>query len=486
MPSRRDHRHRYRRIASLKTVSEFRSYVAKLGIDLMLDDELLVGKGSPLARPYRLPDGFTIGNRFCVQPLEGWDGTLDGKPTPLTFRRWRSFGRSGAKLIWGGEAVAVQHDGRGTPNGLLMCKDKSPALADLRAALAEAHEQRFGHSDDLLIGLQLTHSGRRARPNRHDLREPCILYHHPLLDRRFGISADYPVMTDNEIAAIIARFIDAAEMAHHAGFGFVDIKHCHGYLGHEFLTARTRLGPFGGSFENRTRFFWQVVAGIRQRVPDLRIGVRLSAFDIIPTGPATNNGPMELRGRCANPPGDGTALSLCINLDETERFMAKLQESGVMLVNLSMGHPYRNRHILSPAFFPHSHVPSPPEDPLVSVARQMAVCASLKHRFQKLLIVGSAYSYLQEWLAHVAQHNVRTGRVDFVGLGRMLLAYPEFPADVLAGRPLSRKRLCRTCGDCSTAAHHGLATGCYLLDPFYRARPERIQLDTIKSQSSRA
>jgi NADPH2 dehydrogenase len=138
-------------------------------------------------------------------------------------------------------------------------------------------------------------------------------------------------------------------------------------------------------------------------------------------------------------------------------------------------------HVTRPALFPPSDGYAPPEDPLVGVARQVQATAELKRRFPDLLIVGSAYSYLQEWLPNVAQYNVRTGRVDFVGLGRMILAYPEFPADVLAGRPLQRKRICRTFSDCTTAPRQGLVSGCYPLDEFYRNRPEAEILKAIKA-----
>jgi len=475
---------RYRRVASLKTAAEFRVCVAELGIELPLDDELISGENAPLAQPYRLPDSFIIGNRFCAQPMEGWDGTPDGKPTALTFRRWRNFGRSGAKLIWGGEAVAVQHDGRGNPHQLLINEANLPALADLRRVLVEAHAERFGRSDDLLIGLQLTHSGRFARPNHPNRLEPRILYHHPLLDCRFGIPADYPLLTDEEIEAIIERFVQAAEMAHRAGFDFVDVKHCHGYLGHEFLSAYTRPGPFGGSFQNRTRFLRQVVAGIRRRAPGLRLGVRLSAFDTLPfrPGPDGVGRPEEIPQPYPFVFGADPADPLQISLDETVRFLALLEELGVRLVNLSAGNPYVNPHIGRPALFPPSDGYQPPEDPLVGVARQIGVVTQLKRRFPRLAMVGSAYSYLQEWLPHVAQHAVRTGAVDFVGLGRMMLAYPDLPADVLAGRPLDRRRICRTFSDCTTAPRHGLVSGCYPLDPFYKSLPESEQLAGIKAR----
>ncbi len=210
------------------------------------------GAGAPLAQPYRLPDGRVIGNRFAILPMEGWDGTADGRPSELTIRRWRRFGASGAKLIWGGEAAAVRHDGRANPHQLLVSEATLGELAALRQALVAEHEaQRSG--SDLLIGLQLTHSGRFARPNGAKL-EPAILYHHPWLDRKFGIPADYPLMSDGEIARLVDDFAAAARLAQRAGFAFVDVKHCHGYLGHEFLSAVDRPGRYGGSFENRTRF----------------------------------------------------------------------------------------------------------------------------------------------------------------------------------------------------------------------------------------
>lgn len=465
---------RYRRVASLATAAEFRAHVAKLGVALPLDDEVAGGADSPLAQPYRLPDGTIIGNRFCAQPMEGWDGTPDGKPTELTLRRWRRFGLSGAKLIWGGEAAAVVHEGRANPRQLLINEDNVQALSDLRAALTEAHAERFGRTDDLLVGLQLTHSGRFSRPNRDDWPEPRILYRHPVLDRKFNVPPDHPLLTDGEIEQIIERFADAAQMAHAAGFGFVDIKHCHGYLGHEFLSARTRPGPFGGDFENRTRFLKEVVGRIRRRAPRLRIGVRLSAFDTPPfrRGPDGAGVPEECPVPYLFAFGADPADPLRPQLDEAQRLLSLLEELGVHLVNLTAGTPYYNPHIMRPALYPPSDGYPPPEDPLVGVARQMDVVARLKRRFPRLAVVGSAYTYLQEWLPHVAQHAVRTGAVDFVGLGRMMLAYPELPADILAGRPLARKQICRTFSACTTAPRMGLVSGCYPLDEFYSGRPE--------------
>jgi hypothetical protein len=133
-----------------------------------------------------------------------------------------------------------------------------------------------------------------------------------------------------------------------------------------------------------------------------------------------------------------------------------------------------------PALFPPSDGYLPPEDPLRGVARQIAGTAALKQAFPRLAIVGSAYTYLQEWLPNVAQYNVRHGLTDFVGLGRMVLSYPELPADVLAGRPLQRKSICRTFSDCTTGPRLGLVSGCYPLDAFYVAHADAEALKRLK------
>jgi 2,4-dienoyl-CoA reductase-like NADH-dependent reductase (Old Yellow Enzyme family) len=118
------------------------------------------------------------------------------------------------------------------------------------------------------------------------------------------------------------------------------------------------------------------------------------------------------------------------------------------------------------------------------VARQIQAAAALKKAHPNLLVVGSAYSYLQEWLPNVAQEVVRSGSADFVGLGRMLLAYPGLPGDVLSGQPLQRKKLCRTFSDCTTAPRAGLVSGCYPLDEFYRNRAEAGELKAVKIRQS--
>ena len=474
----------HRRVAQLKTAEKFRAHLAALGIAIPFDEEVLHGPDAPLAQPFEV-DGVRIGNRFAILPMEGWDGTRDGRPSDLTRRRWRHFGASGAKLIWGCEAVAVRHDGRANPHQLLLNDGTLADLAGLRETLIAEHRQSYGRSDDLLVGLQLTHSGRFAHPNDKGRPEPILLYHHPLLDRKFGVPADLPVLTDKDVSQLVDDFVQAAKRSQKAGFAFVDIKHCHGYLGHEFLSAVDRPGRYGGSFDNRTRFLREIVAGIRAEAPGLGIAVRVSAADWLPYRAGTDGRGEPEPWPDARYPyafgGDGSGQG--IDLTEPRAFLDLLVTLGIRLVCISAGSPYYNPHLQRPALFPPSDGYLPPEDPLVGVARQLALTADLKRHQPSLAIVGSGYSYLQEWLPHVAQAVVHSGGADFVGLGRLSLSYPEMPADVLAGRALDRKRVCRTFSDCTTAPRNGLVSGCYPLDPFYKDLPEARTLARNRNQT---
>jgi 2,4-dienoyl-CoA reductase-like NADH-dependent reductase (Old Yellow Enzyme family) len=461
------------RIASLRTVDDFRDHLRANDIEMPCDSAVDAGNVSPLAQPLQ-SDGLYVGNRFAVQPMEGWDGTLDGKPTELTLRRWRRFGASGAKLIWGGEAAAVREDGRANPNQLLVNEANRSDLENLRRALVGEHRPQAGRTDGLVIGLQLTHSGRYSHA------KPCILYRHPLLDRRLGLPRDYPILTDGDVRAIIESFHSAARIAYAAGFDFVDIKHCHGYLGHEFLSAHTRDGDYGGEFENRTRFLREIVEGIRASVPSLGIGVRFSAFDGVSFDRSGRPEIAETLLPYRWGFGVNKSDPLNIDLEEPVKFLALLRRLDIRLVNVTAASPYYNPHLQRPALFPPSDGYLPPEDPLIGVARQMKVTQVLKTRFPELSFVGTGYSYLQEFMPNVAQAAVRLGWVDFVGLGRMALSYPELPLDVLRNRPLDRRRLCRTFSDCTTAPRNKLPSGCYPLDNFYRDSTYSSRLKEVK------
>ena len=473
----------YKSVAQLRNAEQFKAYCDSVGADLPLDEVVETGASAPLSSPYNYKN-MTFSNRFSILPMEGWDGTADGHPSDLTYRRWRNFGLSGAKLIWGGEAVAVRHDGRANARQLVINEDTLETITKLRQTLVSAHAEKFGSSDGLYVGLQLTHSGRFCRPNSGAL-EPRVAYRHPLLDKKFNVDDDSYVFTDEEIEQLIQDFGQAAVLAQQAGFDFVDIKHCHGYLGHEFLSAIDRDGKYGGNFENRTRFLCDTVAIVRSLAPGLDIGVRLSAMDWIPFKPDDNHvGEPEIFNNGSYPyafGGDGTGVGY--DLSEPKKFLDLMAGLDIQMVCITVGSPYYVPHIQRPAMFPPSDGYLPPEDPLAGVARQIKVTAELKHHRPDMLVVGSGYSYLQDWLPNVAQAVVREGLTDFVGLGRMVLSYPELPADVLSGAKLKRKQICRTFSDCTTSPRNGMVSGCFPLDSFYKNRPEYDKLMAYKKEN---
>jgi NADPH2 dehydrogenase len=388
-------------------------------------------------------DGSLRAEHFAILPMEGWDGDGDtGGATDLVRRRWSRFGTSGAGLVWA-EATAVRMDGRANPRQLVLSSTTAGDFAELRALLAP----------DQRVGLQLTHSGRWAVT-------PRLAYAHPLLDAR---APGAPVFTDTELDDLVDDYVRAAVLAQEAGFHFVDVKHCHGYLLHELLSGFTREGRYGGSFEGRTQLLRAVCDGIRRDAPGLDVAVRLSVFDFAPFGP---DGRAVTAAYAHAFGGDGTGTG--IDLAEPHRFLDLCEELGITLVSTTAGSPYYCPHVQRPAYFPPSDGYRPPEDPLAGVARQLSVTAELARSHPALTVVGSGYSYLQDWLPNVGQAVVRDGGASVIGLGRMALSYSDLPADVVAGHTLDRRRVCRTFSDCTTAPRNGLVSGCYPLDDLYK------------------
>jgi 2,4-dienoyl-CoA reductase-like NADH-dependent reductase (Old Yellow Enzyme family) len=484
------------RIPSLKTVEDFRRHVASLNIELPCEDRIESGPDSPLAQSWSETtiNGKTITNRWAIQPMEGWDATTTGAPTEEVRRRWQRFGESGASVIYGGEAMAVRPDGRANPNQLIINEENKGGIAELRDGLIRARQDRFGGraADAVIIGFQLTHSGRFCRPHDKKRLEPRIAYRHPILDRKFGIDSDEVLLSDADVERLIEAYVSAAKLAADAGADFVDIKHCHGYLLHEFLGAHTRPGKFGGSFENRTRILRDVIDGIRASGNKIDIGVRLSAFDFVPFRPDPARSqpgklgpgiPEEFSHCLPYQYGFGVNPQNPIDYDLTEplKFMELCGQLGVKLLNLSAGSPYYNPHIQRPAAYPPSDGYQPAHDPLIDVARQINVVREFKKRAPRgMAIIGSAYSYLQEYLPQVAQYVLRTSWTDMVGLGRTTLSYPGMLADAVTSGTLATKSICRTFSDCTTAPRNGLISGCYPLDKYYSARPEFQKLKEIK------
>jgi 2,4-dienoyl-CoA reductase-like NADH-dependent reductase (Old Yellow Enzyme family) len=451
------------RYFKFRSVEDIDAECRRLGLDLHFSSDF-----SPLFRPVNVGP-LRAGNSLCVQPMEGCDCTLDGRPDELTFRRYQRFGAGGAKLIWG-EAAAVVEEGRANPRQLWLDERTAADVGHLLRECRRAHREAFGSDDDLIVGLQLTHSGR------YSYRRPLLACHDPVLDPRTVadkatgkvVDADYPLLDDDYLERLIDRYVAAARLAQRIGFQFIDLKQCHRYLLNELLAARTRPGRFGGSLENRTRLARTVFERVRDEVPGLMLATRLNVYDCVPyrPGPDGTGEPCPWRPPLVAAWGTSADDPLKPDLTEPLWWVGEMQRLGVALVNVSMGNPYATPHVLRPFEYPPPDGYETPEHPLVGVDRHVRLAAQVQRAYPRLPVVGSGYSYLQEFLPHAGAANVRDGRITFVGVGRAALPMPDFARLLQETGRMDRKRVCRTFSYCTAlmrAKHNELgqfATGC--------------------------
>lgn len=446
-----------------KSTDDLVADARSLGHELACRDEL-----APLFTPIQVGSRM-VGNRLCVQPMEGCDGTLEGLPDELTYRRYVRFGAGGAKLLWG-EATAIADDGRMNPRQLWLHDGSMSAIEKMLADCRKAHRDSGFDDGDLLLGLQLTHSGR------YSYRGPKIATRCPLLDpltidKSTGqpITAEFPTLTDDELKRIEDQYLEATRRAVAIGVDFVDIKQCHRYLLSELLGAQNRPGEYGGSLENRTRLVRNVVQRIRAEFPHLVIATRMNAFDGVPHRGAGDDfvgQPVSFTTPVTTAFGVDANNPLQPDLTEPLQVVRWLRDWGVNLINISLGNPYANPHYVRPAEFPPVDGYHAPEHPLLGVLRHIEVTAAIQQAVPEVPVVGSGYTWLQDFFPQVGAANVAEGNCGFVGLGRATLSQPEFAKELQTHGKLNRKTVCRTFSYCTNLMRtkdHPLgqyATGC--------------------------
>lgn len=385
-------------------------------------------------------------NALAIHPMEGCDGTADGKPTELTLRRYLRFARGGAGLLWF-EATAVVPEARANPRQLLLVPENAPDFASLREkALSAAKEANGPHHEPVTI-LQLTHSGRYSRPVKGPA--PILAHHDGLLDHVLGLAPDYPLIGDEALDRLQDRYVEAARLAYECGFDGVDLKSCHRYLISELLAAHTRPGRYGGPFENRTRFLLQVVRRVRADLPELELAIRLNVYDghPYPWGWGVDK--------------DDPGLP---NLSEPLRLIGLLQEAGVACINVTAGNPRATPHINRPFDTNAIGGYTPEEHPLAGVARLVRLAREVKQAYPDLVVIGTGYSWLRQYLGNVAAAVIRRGWADVVGVGREAFAYPDFCRDLLTKGSLDPRKVCITCSRCTQIMRDDGRTGCVPFD----------------------
>lgn len=422
-----------------KTLDEVKEQAQKLGIQLPFAENT-----GALCQPLTLP-GHTLPNRMAIHPMEGCDGTPDGKPDQQTLLRYDRFARSGAGLIWL-EAVAVCPEGRANPRQLWINEQNLDAMKSLVDRIRELSVQEHGFAP--LLIMQATHSGRYSKPQ--GTPAPIIAYNNPLFEKDSPLPKER-IITDDRLKSLEEEFGRAAALAEQAGFDGVDIKCCHRYLNSELLSAYTRPGAYGGSFENRTRLLRNSIASAKAATgQSFLVTSRLNIYDGFPY-----------------PYGfgvsEGQGLTPC--MEEPIRLVKLLhQELGLSLLNITIGNPYVNPHVNRPADgLPYESK----EDPLTGVARMLSCTQAVQQACPDLAIIGSGLSYLRQYAPLLAAGGIQEGYFTLAGFGRQSFAYPEIYSDILAGREISPKKTCISCGKCSELMRAGQITGCVIRDPYY-------------------
>ena len=392
--------------------------------DSILEKNLIIGK-------------LNVQNRVVFQPMEGCDCNLDGSPSELTEKKYMSFAKSKAGIIWF-EANAICLEGRTNPRQMMITKDNISSFKNLLKQIRETSLKEFGYAP--LCFIQLTHSGRQSI-------KPMIMYRNEVYEKTRPVT-DENIVTDEYLDFLPYKFKEAALLAKEAGFDGVDVKCCHGYLMQESLSAFNRPGKYGGSFENRTRLYLSCFKAVKEAVGDNYLVV--SRFD-----------PSDM---VRKPFGFGTDEDGNLDLTESIKLIKELHKLGLDFINITLGNPYFNPHVNRP-FRVGTYKPD--ETPEVGLKRFYDVGKILKKNFPDIIFVGSGLSYYKENLLDKANELLNDNCYDLVGFGRETLAYPNFYKDYLNGN-YDVKKACLACGKCTELMRGHRIAGCAIHNEYYR------------------
>ena len=422
-----------------KSLDELKQELDLVGVRLPLSEDL-----SALQREVKIGSK-TAANSIAIQPMEGCDGTADGRPAELTLRRYDRFARSGAGLIWA-EAVAITPEGRANPRQLWLTRDNLDEYKKFVAGIKETCMRENGFEP--VVIMQATHSGRYSKPE--GVPAPLIAYNNPIFEGDKPIAAER-ILSDDYLYGLIDKFGASASLAEQAGFDGVDIKCCHRYLNSELLSAYTRKGDFGGSLENRTRLLRSGVAAAQAATgSDFIVTSRLNVYDgfAYPYGWGVRE-------------GEGTEVDLT---EPLELVRVLHQEMGMKLLDVTSGNPYFNPHVNRP-YDGGPYVPS--EHPLEGVARMAHCVAEIQRANPELKVISSGLSYLRQFSANLAAGELENGVCSIAGFGREAFAYPDFPQDIFKKGAMEPNKCCIACGKCTELMRAGSTAGCVIRDEVY-------------------
>ncbi len=381
-------------------------------------------KNSPIFTTIRIGQK-TAPNRIVYQATETNNCDQQGRPTELTFEVYRDRAKGHPGIIFI-ESIDVSFDCQARSNRMVLTPENKDSYKELINAIKEI-------SPETLVMFQISHAGRLSDPR---FRPPLYPY---------SRSSGEDTMTTDEVKKAIRDFCSASLLVDEIGGDGVDIKQAHGFLAGDFLhPGNNRPDEYGGSFENRTRFFSEIFKQVKKNCSkDFIIGTRISPYEGIPGG-------------C----GTASRENVLEDLSEIRLWVRQLESMGVDFINVSAGYANANLEILTPtAIFPEG------------VYRHFSWTREIKKEVS-IPVIGSGYTHpangannliansaAEKSLVHFAEMNLKNNAVDLIGVGRQVFADPLFAAKLRDGAEADIN-WCTTCSGCGVLLGNNKNVGC--------------------------
>jgi len=395
----------------------------------------------------------TAQNRFFMQAMECNDQDENGNPSALTIDRYEKLAQGQAGMF-SMEAISITRESRSRDNQLTIMPQNEAALADL------VKRVKAVNPNSLFI-FQLTHSGELSNPefSRRVTVKPL-----------YGYGGD--VLTEEEVDKIMDGFVTAAKIVHNIGADGIDMKLCHGYLGSQILRPyNDRKWKYGGAWENRSRFAYDLYERIQKEVNDKNflIGSKVSAWEGFPGGFGTE-----------------APDSPIIDLTEPIALLKGLEERGAQFFIQSAGSPSITISLTQ----------VDRRVPYFSYLHQFFARELNKHIKPETVLIGSNFSPYTDGnnhlcaispeessLLHYGAWCIEHDVVDMVALGRQSLADSQLPRKLAEGKE-SEINFCTVCDNCLELLIQQSKVGCCTYNKFYtdelvRTRKEKGRLKTI-------
>ena len=391
----------------------------------------------------------TCVNRFFSQAMECTDADTDGNPSDLTYQRYENLFQGEAGMV-SLEAITITDKNRSRMNQLFIMPQNLPALTKFVKRLREVNPKT-------IFIYQLTHSGELSNPE---------------FSKRLSVKPlpgfDAEVFTEDEFEKIMDDFILAAKITRDSGADGIDMKLCHGYLGSQILRPyNTRKWKYGGKWENRRQFVYDLYERIKKAVPDKEflIGSKISVWEGFPGGFGTA--------------GPDTPV---IDLTEPIDLVKGLEERGAQYFIQSAGSPSITISLTQadkdhPYFaYLHQYFAKVFRD---NLKKETVVIGSNYSVFGKGRNKLQAVSHKDSSLLTFGAQNIAKGYTDMVALGRQSFADPLLPLKLREDRE-KEINYCTACDNCLELLIQQRPIGCCTYNRFYT----KVLVDTRKEKGS--